>query len=116
MSPSTLRIRGVIPPLVTPLKTRDELDLMGLDRLIEHEIGAGVHGLFMLGSTGEAPSLSYRLRYELVERTCDRVAGRIPVLVGITDTSIIEALELAKFAKSCGVTAVVSAAPYHLRV
>ncbi len=84
-SPSTVlpRIRGIVPPMVTPLKGQDGLDHPGLERLISNQIEAGVAGLFVLGTTGEGPSLSYRLRYELVERTCELVAGRIPVLVGV---------------------------------
>lgn len=106
-------LRGIVPPMVTPLNGRDELDLAGLDRLIEHQISAGVAGLFILGTTGEGPSLSYRLRYELVERTCDVVAGRVPVLVGITDTSVEEALGLAAFSMGAGAKAVVAAPPYY---
>lgn len=106
-------LRGIVPPMVTPLIGRDELDLPGLDRLIEHQVKAGVAGLFVLGTTGEGPSLSYRLRYELVERTCEVVAGRVPVLVGVTDTSIEEALELATFSKGAGASAVVAAPPYY---
>ena len=59
---------GIIPPLVTPLSDRDALDHAGLERLIEHVVTGGVHGLFILGTTGEAPSLSYRLRRELIDR------------------------------------------------
>ncbi len=109
-------LRGIVPPMVTPLIGRDELDLKGLDRLVEHQIKAGIAGLFVLGTTGEGPSLSYRLRYELVERTCEVVAGRVPVLVGITDTSVEEALELAEFAKGAGASAVVAAPPYYFAV
>ncbi|MFM8407404.1 MAG: dihydrodipicolinate synthase family protein, partial [Pirellulaceae bacterium] len=60
------RFRGVIPPMISPLKDRDSLDQEGLDRLIEHLIEGGVHGIFLLGTTGEAPSLSYRLRRDLI--------------------------------------------------
>ena len=81
-------LKGIIPPMITPLLGRDTLDTKGLDNLIEHILGGGVHGLFILGTTGEGPSLSYRLRYELIERTCKQVGGRVPVLVGITDTSL----------------------------
>ncbi len=116
-SPTTLpRIRGIVPPMVTPLNGRDGLDHPGLERLIAHQIEAGVAGLFVLGTTGEGPSLSYRLRYELVERTCELVAGRIPVLVGVTDTSIEEALELSRFAKGVGASAIVAAPPYYFSV
>ena len=106
-------IRGVVPPLVTPLKSRDELDANGLERLIEHQIAAGVAGLFILGTTGEGPSLSYRLRYELVERTCELTAGRVPVLVGVTDTSLTEALEFAQYSEGAGATAAVATPPYY---
>ena len=99
--------------MVTPLLDRDTLDLAGLERLAEHILGGGVHGLFILGTSGEAPSLSYRLRYELVERVCRQVNGRIPVLVGITDTAFIEAIRLAQHAADQGAQAVVTSAPYY---
>ena len=62
--------------MVTPLRGRDELDLAGLERLIEHILKGGVSGLFILGTTGEGPSLSYRLRRELIQRTCQQVRRR----------------------------------------
>jgi 4-hydroxy-tetrahydrodipicolinate synthase len=106
-------LRGIIPPMVTPLLDRDTLDAAGLERLIEHILAGGVHGLFVLGTTGEAPSLSYRLRYELIERVCGQVAGRVPVLVGITDTSFVESTNIARKAKDAGAKAVVLAPPYY---
>ena len=68
-------LRAIIPPMVTPLLERDTLDVAGLERLIEHILAGGVHGLFILGTTGEAPSLSQRLRCELIERVCEQVKG-----------------------------------------
>ena len=106
-------LRGIIPPVVTPLLDRDTLDIDGLERLIEHILSGGVHGLFILGTTGEAPSLSYRLRSELIERACGLVGGRVPVLVGITDTSFTESVNTAVKAKGAGAQAVVLAPPYY---
>jgi 4-hydroxy-tetrahydrodipicolinate synthase len=100
--------------MITPLKARDDLDHQGLERLIEHILGGGVHGLFILGTSGEAAALSYRLRRELIERVCRQVRGRVPVLVGITDTSIVEAIGLAQFASVSGASAVVTSTPYYL--
>ena len=105
---------GIVPPMITPLCGRDELDLPGLERLIEHILSSGVSGLFILGTTGEGPSLSYRLRRELVRRVCTQVKGRVPVLVGITDTSFVESVYLARSAADFGATAVVAAPPYYL--
>ena len=106
-------LTGIIPPIVTPLLSRDALDVAGLERLLEHILAGGVHGIFVLGTTGEAPSLSYRLRRELVERTCRQVAGRVPVLVGITDTAFVEAVHLSQFAAEAGAKALVLAPPYY---
>jgi 4-hydroxy-tetrahydrodipicolinate synthase len=106
-------LRGVIPPMVTPLLDLDVLDLDGLEKLIEHILGGGVHGLFILGTTGEAPSLSYRLRRELIERTCRQVAGRVPVLVGVTDASVVETQRVARHAADAGAAAVVMAPPFY---
>ena len=62
--------------MVTPLRGRDELDLPGLERLIEHILKGGVSGLFILGTTGEGPSLSYHRH-----RIC-RITGPGPTCGG----------------------------------
>lgn len=102
---------GIIPPLATPLLAEDRLDHAGLERLVAHVLAGGVHGLFILGSTGEGPSLAYSLRRELVERVAELVDGRVPILVGITDTSFQEAVQMAEWAAECEAAAVVLAPP-----
>jgi 4-hydroxy-tetrahydrodipicolinate synthase len=110
---SIINLKGIVTPIITPLKDIDTLDVEGLEKLVEHILAGGVSGLFVLGSTGEFSSLSYRLRNELVKRVCKQVAGRVPVLVGVTDTSIIESENLAKKATDYGAEAVVAAPPYY---
>jgi len=105
--------RGIIPPLVTPLNDRDTLDEEGLSRLIEHLLAGGVDALFLLGTTGEAPSLSYRLRRDLIRQACALVDGRVPVLVGVTDTAFVETIELAEVAAAAGASAAVLSTPYY---
>jgi len=104
-------LRGMIPPMVSPLLDDDALDIAGLERLVEYILGGGVHGLFVLGSTGEGPSLSGRVRRELIAHVCRQVSHRVPVLVGITDNSLAESLALANFAAVAGAQAVVCTAP-----
>ena len=113
MSDHSLQLRGIIPPLVTPLRNRDELDRDGLERLVNHVIDGGVNGLFILGSTGEAPSLSYRLRKELITEVCRLASNRVPVLVGITDTAFVESVAVARHAADAGAAAVVLSTPYY---
>jgi dihydrodipicolinate synthase/N-acetylneuraminate lyase len=107
-------LTGIIPPMVTPLRARDELDVPGLENLVEHILAGGVSGVFILGTTGEGPSLSYRLRREFVDRVCRQMKRRVPVLVGITDTAFVESVNLARHAADCGADAVVAAPPYYM--
>ena len=111
-----LPLKGIIPPVVTPLLDDVTLDVEGLERLIEHIIEGGVHGLFILGSSGEGPSLPYNLQEELISRVCKQVNGRVPVLVGITDTSFPGLIKKAEFSKKEGADAVVVAPPYYYPV
>ncbi len=104
---------GVIPPVVTPLLAHDQLDTPAVDRIVQHLIDGKVSGIFTLGTTGEGPSLPYRVRYEMVERTCDAAHGQVPVLVGVTDTSLAESLARAEHARSSGAAAIVAAAPFY---
>lgn len=108
-------LRGIVPPMITPLSRPDALDVAGLERQIEHLISGGVAGLFILGTCGEGPALGVPLRRELIDRTCRQVDGRIPVLVGITDPSIAESLAIAKHAADAGADAVVASAPPYFR-
>lgn len=104
-------LRGIVPPLVTPLSTPEQLDTRGLERLVEHVLAGGVSGLFLLGTTGEGPSLSVALRRQVIDHVVDQVAERVPVLVGVTDTSLVESIELAEYAADAGASAVVLAGP-----
>ena len=107
------RYRGIIPPLVTPLAGRDTLDQEGFERLIERVIGGGVHAVFVLGTTGEAQSLSYGLRREVIRLACKYTNSRVPVFVGITDTSSVESVKLAEVAHTEGADALVLTTPYY---
>src|SRR5690606_19533181 len=78
-----------------------------------HVIGGGVHGIFILGSCGEGPSLSYKLRKDLISRACQQVAGRVSVWVGMTDSSGSEADTIARYAADLGATGVVIAPPFY---
>ena len=104
---------GIIPPVITPLSDRDTLDIDGLERLIEHMISGGVHGLFVLGTSGEGPSLSYRLRGEVIQHTCRITHDRVPVFVGVTDTAFVESVRLSQVAADAGAQATVLATPYY---
>ena len=84
----TKRFHGVIPPLLTPLLDDESVDEAGLRRLIEHLIGGGVHGIFILGSSGEGPLLDPVQRRRVVDVAGEAIGGRVPLLVGVSDCSV----------------------------
>lgn len=106
-------LKGIIVPLVTPLSDDNSLDVTGLSNLIEHVITGGVHGIFILGTTGEAQSLSMNQREEMIKETSRILQNRLPLLVGISDTSLCDSAALAQKAYEAGAYAVVATPPYY---
>jgi dihydrodipicolinate synthase/N-acetylneuraminate lyase len=102
-------LTGITVPLATPLLDSETLDPGGLERLVEHVVRGGVSAIFVLGTTGEGPCLSTRQRREVVERVCRD--STVPVLVGITDSSMEEALMLAEYSAVQGAAGLVYAGP-----
>lgn len=108
--------RGIIPPMITPLNEDMSLDVPHTEKLIEHLINGGVHGIFILGTTGEFAGLSSDVKSDLIRLTCPQVKGRVPILVGITDCSFLESLDFAAIAKESGADALVAAAPFYMNI
>ncbi|HSO85036.1 MAG TPA: dihydrodipicolinate synthase family protein, partial [Draconibacterium sp.] len=111
-----LPLTGIIPPIVTPLISNTELDIQGLKNLIDHILGGGVHGVFLLGTTGEATNLDYNLRKEFIHKACEFVGKKVPVVVGITDTCMQGSLDIAHTTKDAGADALVISSPYYLPI
>ena len=115
MTQSTV-FNGIIPPMITPLKADFSLDINPTERLIEYLIEGGVHGIFILGTTGEFAGLSSAVKRELIQITCQQVKGRVPILVGVTNCSFTESIELAAIAHRSGAEAVVAAPPFYMNI
>jgi dihydrodipicolinate synthase/N-acetylneuraminate lyase len=109
-----LPLTGIIPPIVTPLISNTELDVQGLKNLIDHILTGGVHGVFLLGTTGEATNLDYNIRKEFIYKACEFIDKKVPVVVGITDTCLQGSLEIANTAKYAGADALVISTPYYV--
>ncbi|MFJ9086459.1 dihydrodipicolinate synthase family protein [Streptomyces sp. NPDC102384] len=114
-APLPAPFRGVVPPLVTPLTAEGEVDVASVRRLAEHLIGAGVHGLFMLGSSGETAYLTDAQRRTALEAAVDAAGGRVPVLAGVIETTTARVLERAQDAVKAGADALVATAPFYTR-
>ncbi|MEU6571305.1 dihydrodipicolinate synthase family protein [Streptomyces parvulus] len=108
-------LHGVIPPVITPLTPAGDVDTGSVRRLAEHLIGAGVHGLFLLGSSGETAYLTDTQRLTALEAAVDAAAGRVPVLAGVIDTTTARVLDRAADAVRAGADALVATAPFYTR-
>jgi 4-hydroxy-tetrahydrodipicolinate synthase len=104
---------GVVPPLCTPLTPDGDLDVPSLERLVGFLLDAGVHGLFVTGSTGEVAYLPDDLRYRALEVAVSVAAEQVPVVAGIIDTSTPRVIVHARAAKARGARAVVATAPFY---
>ncbi|MFD5816183.1 dihydrodipicolinate synthase family protein [Streptomyces sp. NPDC127038] len=108
-------LTGVVPPVCTPLTPDREVDVPSLTRLIDHLTDAGVHGLFVLGSTSEVAYLTDAQRALVVETAVAHVGGRLPVLAGAIDMTTPRVLDHARTARAAGADAVVITAPFYTR-
>jgi 4-hydroxy-tetrahydrodipicolinate synthase len=104
-------IRGVVPPLITPIDAKERVDEKGLRSLIEHVLKGGVHGVFVLGSTGEFYGLELEEKKRAIAVTVDQVKGRVPVYVGASDITTRECVRLAQLAEEMKAQAVTILTP-----
>lgn len=102
---------GVVVPLVTPVTETGELDTRGLEQLIALQLRAGIHGLFVGGTTGEGPSIPARLRRKLISTAKSLVGARVPLYAGVFSNSVEELIALANEAFELGTDIVVLTAP-----
>jgi 4-hydroxy-tetrahydrodipicolinate synthase len=104
-------IRGVVTPLITPVDAEERVYETGLRNLIEHVLSGGVHGVFVLGSTGEFYGVDYDEKRRATEITIDQVKDRVPVYVGASAITTRECIKLSKMAEVAGAQAVTVLTP-----
>ncbi|WP_318507148.1 4-hydroxy-tetrahydrodipicolinate synthase [Bacillus sp. T3] len=106
---------GVIPALVTPLDKSGNLMEDALRRVIDYTISGGVHGLFILGSSGEIYGLTNEQKRRVVEITVEHTAGRVPVYCGASEITTRDCIQTAKMVEEVGgVSALSVLTPYFM--
>lgn len=106
-------ITGSLVALVTPMLPDGAVDWAALERLIDFHLAEGTHAIVAVGTSGESPTLSVDEHIEVIKRTVDRVAGRIPVIAGTGANSTREAVHLTRLAKDRGADAALLVTPYY---
>ena len=95
-------IKGIIPPVVTPMNADENINIPELRNQIERQIAGGVHGIFPFGTNGEGYILSLKEKEEILEATIDQVKGRIPVYAGTGCISTRDTIYMSKRAEEMG--------------
>lgn len=110
----TFAPRGILPAMVTPLNDREEVNEKALRSLVDFLVDNGVHGIFVVGSQGEAYALSRDEKKKVMETAVEQAAERVPVYAGTGAVTTREAVELTRMAEEIGVDAVSVITPYFL--
>ena len=106
-------LAGVVPALISPLRSDGRVDEAAVARLVEHVIDGGVHGLLPLGSTGETASLDETARRTMLSCVVAAAAGRVPVICGVAQSHLSAARVEVEAAARLGAGAALVAPPFY---
>src|SRR5436309_4329333 len=107
-----MRIEGIIPPVATPMRDNEDLDLPRLRWFLDHLLANGVHGIFVLGTNSEFYALDEREKQEVVATAVAHVNQRVPVYAGTGAEATREVVRLTKMAEREGADGVSIITPY----
>jgi len=109
-----MQIRGIIPPVATPMKANEDLDLPRFKWFLDHLIASGVHGIFVLGTNSEFYAMDDKEKQEVIATAMEHVRGRVPVFAGTGAETTREAVRVTKMAEKEGVQGVSVITPYFI--
>jgi len=109
------KIQGIIPPLTTPFTQDGQVYEAGLRALIEFQVQAGTHGLFICGTYGSGPIMTVEQRKQVAEIVVDQTKGRLAVIAHVGTASTEQSVALAQHAQSVGCDLVSAISPYYHR-
>lgn len=110
------KFRGIFTALLTPMHEDGEIDFESLSSLVEHQIGQGIHGFYVGGSTGEGFIMTSEERQQVLEAVVRAAAGRVTIIAHVGCISTRETIKLAKHAEQLGVDAVSAVVPFYYKV
>ena len=94
--------KGVFPAITTKFTADDQLDLPLFEKNLQAQLDAGVNGIILGGTLGEASVLTTEEKETIVKFTIEKVGGKVPVVLNIAEGSTKEALQQAAYAKTWG--------------
>jgi 4-hydroxy-tetrahydrodipicolinate synthase len=112
MRRNNMELKGTYTALITPFKG-DVVDYNGLRQLINFQIKNEIDGLLLLGTTGEAPTLTWDEQEEVIKVAIDEIAGRLPIMVGTGTNATKKTIENTMKAKRLGADMALIVTPYY---
>src|SRR5581483_3164694 len=109
----TMKLFGVVPPVATPLQDDDRVDEQDLRRIDRYLLSAGVNAIFANGSMGGFAFLTDKEQLRSIEITVSEVAGAVPVLGGVGETSTSRAVGMARQVARLGVDYISILPPFY---
>lgn len=97
-----VELKGIIPPILTPMNADETVNLGELRNQIERMLEGGVHGIFPVGTNGEGYILSEEEKIEVLRATIEQVNGRVPVYAGTGCISTRDTIRMSKKAEELG--------------
>ena len=106
-------ILGSIVALVTPMHDDGSVDFAALRKLIDWHITEGTDCIGVVGTTGEAPTVSVQEHCDVIRVAVEHANGRVPIMAGTGGNSTAEAIELSRYALGVGADCSLSVVPYY---
>jgi 4-hydroxy-tetrahydrodipicolinate synthase len=110
---ASFNLKGSIVAIVTPFKADGSIDVEAFDGLIEFHLENQTDGIVVCGTTGETPTLTKEEDAFLIERTVQKVNGKVPVIAGTGSNSTQDCITYTQKAKEIGVDAALIVGPYY---
>lgn len=104
---------GMATAIVTPMHTDGSIDYEALDRFVEFQIGSGINGLVVMGTTGENATIEPEDQKKVIAYTVEKVAGRVPVIAGTGTNNTEHVLHNTRNACQVGADAILVVTPYY---
>ena len=107
------RFEGILTPTITPLDKKERIDELGFVKHLNRLIDNGVHGIYLLGTSGEFTTLTNAERQRAIEIAANTVGGRVPIICGVMDSSTQRVVQNIEIAQEFKIDAVAATPPYY---
>lgn len=108
-----INLKGVGVALITPFKNDDSVDFQALAKLVDYQVQNGIDYLVVLGTTAETPTLTDNEKKEIVQLVISKIAGRIPIVMGVGGNNTKAIVDQLKNGDFYGIDAILSVTPYY---